>query len=93
MTLLRDKLPPGEVPDPGGPQDEWGVTGQQPSHQTGQAAKAALMESTEGCLSKSIEAVVCNGNDIVGNLLKYVCFSPYIMHDFDPLCLFSLCPA
>lgn len=66
MTVLRDGLPPREVKAPGGPRDERDVTGQQLSNQEGQTAKAGLIESQEGCLSKSIEAVVCNGNDMVG---------------------------
>ncbi|CAG09417.1 unnamed protein product [Tetraodon nigroviridis] len=66
MTVLRDRLPPREVPDPDGPRDEWGSTGQQPSNQ---AAKAALTESTEGCLSKSIDVVVCNGIDTIPRII------------------------
>lgn len=91
MTVLRDRLPPQKVPDPDGPPDEWGETGQQPSHQAGQEAKAASMESTRGCLSKTTEAVFCNGNDIVGGLVEYERFSPYIMHNFYPLCFLPLC--
>lgn len=70
MTVLRDRLPPREVNLSGGPRDELDATGQQPSNPEGQTAKAALMEGREGCLSKSIEAVVCNGNDIVSDFLK-----------------------
>lgn len=87
LTVLRDRLAPPEVPDPDGAQDERGVTGQQSFKQTGQVAKAASMGRTEGCLSKSIEALVCNGNDTVGNLLKYDRFSQYSMHDFYTLFL------
>lgn len=70
MIVLRDRLPPPEVDFSGGPRDEWDATGQQPSNPEGQTAKAALMESRERCLSKSIEAVVCNGNDVVRGFLK-----------------------
>lgn len=88
MTVLRDRLSPREVPDSDEPRDEWGSTGQQPANQS---AKAALMESKEGCLSKSIEAVVCNGNDTVGNLLKCDHFSAYFMLDFYRMCFFTSC--
>lgn len=70
MTVLRDRLPPREANLSGGPRDERHATGQQPSNPEGQTAKAALMESGADCLSKSIEAVVCNGNDFVGVFLK-----------------------
>uniref|UniRef100_H3DGM1 PDZ domain-containing protein n=1 Tax=Tetraodon nigroviridis TaxID=99883 RepID=H3DGM1_TETNG len=80
MTVLRDRLPPREVPDPDGPRDEWGSTGQQPSNQ---AAKAALTESTEGCLSKSIDVVVCNGIDTVSHLLENDNLSPSFTLDFS----------
>ncbi|XP_029691509.1 leucine-rich repeat-containing protein 1 [Takifugu rubripes] len=66
MTVLRDRLPPREVNLSVGPWDERDATGQQPSNPEGQTAKAALMEGREGCLSESIEAVVCNGNDVPG---------------------------
>lgn len=67
MTVLRDGLPPGEAPDPGGPREEQDAgTGQQPSNQEGQTAKPPSAESVEGSLSKRIEAVVCNGSDTVG---------------------------
>lgn len=59
LTVLRDRLAPPEVPDPDGAQDEQGATGQ--------TARAAPVGRTEGCLSKSIEALVCNGSDTVGN--------------------------
>lgn len=70
MTVLRDRLPPREVNFSGGPWDERDATGQQLSNPEGQTAKAALMEGREGGSSKSIEAVVCNGNDVVSGFLK-----------------------
>lgn len=65
MTVLRDRLPPREVNFSGGPREERDTTGQQLSNPEGQMA---LMGSREGCLSKSSEAVVCNGNDVSGVL-------------------------
>lgn len=88
MTVLRDGLPPREVKVPGGPRDEGNVTGQQLSNQEGQTAKAGLIESQEGCLSKSIEAVVCNGNDIVGFFAE----TTVLVFRYGSRTLFTLCP-
>lgn len=91
MTVLRDRLPPPEVKVPGGPRDERDVTGQQLSNQEGQAAKAGLIESKEGCLSKSIEAIVCNGNDIVGYFFAettVLFFSLWVTYTFHTLSRF-----
>ncbi|XP_075933429.1 uncharacterized protein LOC142933183 [Anarhichas minor] len=66
MKVLREKLLPREVCDPDEPQDPREVTQRQPCRQDGggQRDTQPKMESTEDCLSKEIEAVVCNGNGI-----------------------------
>ncbi|XP_068573842.1 protein scribble homolog [Cebidichthys violaceus] len=66
MKVLREKLLPREVCVPDEPQDPREATGRQPCSQDGggQRDKQPKMESTEDCLSKKIEAVVCNGNGI-----------------------------
>lgn len=53
MTVLRDR-----TSDPGGPQDQWDVAGRQLCRPT--------VESPEERPSRKIEAVVCNGNGVVG---------------------------
>lgn len=72
MKVLRDRLLHQEVCDLDKPQDAQVVKGRQLCSQDGggQRSKQSKMESTEDCLSKKIEAVVCNGNGIVGGLLK-----------------------
>lgn len=72
MKVLRERPLPREVCDPDGPQDPRDVSGLQPCSQDGggQRSKQPKTESVEDCLSKKIEAVVCNGNGIVGSLLK-----------------------
>lgn len=66
MKVLRERLLPREVCDLGEPQDPPDVTGRQLCGQDAgvQTGKQLLMESTEDCLAKKIEAVVCNGNGI-----------------------------
>ncbi|XP_067466031.1 protein scribble homolog [Thunnus thynnus] len=66
MKVLRDRLLPREVSVPNEPQDPSDVTSRQPCSQDGggQRSKQLKTESTEDCLSKKIEAVVCNGNGI-----------------------------
>lgn len=66
MTVLRDRLPSCEVSGIGGPQDD--MTGRQVFSQDGEGQGAK--QTTEACLSKTIEAVVCNGNGTVGGFLK-----------------------
>ncbi|XP_022617974.1 protein scribble homolog [Seriola dumerili] len=61
MKVLRERLLPREVCDlrePQDPQDPQDVTGLQ------LCSKQPKTESAEDCLSKKIEAVVCNGNSI-----------------------------
>lgn len=53
MTVLRDR-----TSDPGGPQDQRDVVGRQLCRPT--------VESLEERPSRKIEAVVCNGNGVVG---------------------------
>uniref|UniRef100_A0A4W6DZQ6 Leucine rich repeat containing 1 n=1 Tax=Lates calcarifer TaxID=8187 RepID=A0A4W6DZQ6_LATCA len=66
MKVLRDRLLHQEVCDLDKPQDAQVVKGRQLCSQDGggQRSKQSKMESTEDCLSKKIEAVVCNGNGI-----------------------------
>ncbi|XP_037638806.1 protein scribble homolog [Sebastes umbrosus] len=66
MKVLRERPLPREVCDPDGPQDPRDVSGLQPCSQDGggQRSKQPKTESVEDCLSKKIEAVVCNGNGI-----------------------------
>nr|XP_046257841.1 discs large homolog 1-like protein [Scatophagus argus] len=66
MKVLRERLLPQEVCDLNEPQDPQDVTGRQLYSQDseGQRGKQPVMESTEDCLSKKIEVVVCNGNSI-----------------------------
>lgn len=71
VKVLREGLP-GEarVPDDKSPKDT--TSGQQCSHDGGEQrqSKEQRMESSADCLSKNIEAFVCNGDGIVGGLLK-----------------------
>lgn len=70
MKVLRER--PRELCDLGESQDPQDVMGRQLCSQngTGQRDKQPEMESADDCLSKKIEALVCNGNGIVGSLLK-----------------------
>ena len=71
MKVLRERLIPREMCDPDEPLDPRDVTGRQPPcGQNGGGQRGKQMENVEDCLSKKIEAVVCNGNGIVGDLLK-----------------------
>lgn len=72
MKVLRERLLPREVRDPEGPQDPPEVTGRQLCGLDGggQRVKQPKTESAEDGLTTKIEAVVCNGNGIVGGLLK-----------------------
>lgn len=72
MKVLREKLQPREVRDPDEPQDPQDVTGRQLASKDGggQRGKQPAMESTEECLSKKTGSIICNGNGIVGSLLK-----------------------
>ncbi|XP_049927786.1 inaD-like protein [Epinephelus moara] len=67
MKVLRERLlPRGQACDPEDPQDPQNMTGRQLCSQDGggQRGKQPKMESVEDCLSKKIEAVVCNGNGV-----------------------------
>lgn len=72
MKVLRERLLPREVCDPGEPQDPPDVPGRQLCSLDGggQRGKQPKTESAEDCLTKKIEAAVCNGNGIVGGSLK-----------------------
>lgn len=72
MTVLRDRQLPREVSDLGGLQDQQDGAGRQlcSPNGEGQSSKQPMMESSEDCFPKKIEAVVCNGNGIVGGLRK-----------------------
>ncbi|TMS04616.1 Leucine-rich repeat-containing protein 1 [Larimichthys crocea] len=61
MKVLRERLLHPEVCDLEEPQYSQDVTGRQQRSQDG---GGQIMESAEDCLSKKIEAVVCNGNGI-----------------------------
>ncbi|XP_051273335.1 protein scribble homolog [Dicentrarchus labrax] len=66
MKVLRERLLPREVCDLNAAQAPQDVTGRQLCSQDGgvQRSKQPMIESAEDCLSKKIEAVVCNGNGI-----------------------------
>ncbi|XP_070834270.1 protein scribble homolog [Chaetodon trifascialis] len=66
MKVLRERLLPREVCDLDQSQNSPDVTGRQLCSQDGggQRGKQPTEESTEGCLSKKFEAVICNGNGI-----------------------------
>ncbi|XP_035519744.1 protein scribble homolog [Morone saxatilis] len=66
MKVLRERLLPQEVCDMNTPQAPQDVTGRQLCSQDGgvQRSKQPMIETAEDCLSKKIEAVVCNGNGI-----------------------------
>ncbi|KAI4812579.1 hypothetical protein KUCAC02_023954 [Chaenocephalus aceratus] len=66
MKVLRERLLPRELCDPGEHKDLWDVTSRQPGSQEGgsQRGKQPKMENTDFCLSKKIEKSVCNGNSI-----------------------------
>ncbi|GAA6213874.1 leucine-rich repeat-containing protein 1 isoform X1 [Lates japonicus] len=67
MKVLRDRLLHQDVCDLDEPQDPQVVMGRQLCSQDGggqRRSKQSKMESAEDCLSKKIEAVVCNGNGI-----------------------------
>ncbi|XP_069395213.1 protein scribble homolog [Paralichthys olivaceus] len=66
MKVLRERPPPRGVRDLDEPQDPQDVTGRQLCSQDGWRSKQPKMKSK--CLSKKIEAVVCNGNGIVSDL-------------------------
>lgn len=70
MKVLRERLLLREVGEL--LQDPQSATGRQLCSQEGGGprSKQAQMESAENCLSKRIEAVVCNGNGIVSGLLQ-----------------------
>lgn len=72
MKVLRERLLSREVCGPEEPQDPPDVTSRQLCSLDGggQRGKQPKTESAEDCLTKKIEAVVCNGNGIVGDLLK-----------------------
>ena len=70
MKVLRERVLPREVCDLEGSQGPEDVTGRQLCCQDGGDQRGKQMESTEDCLSSRIEAVVCNGNGIVGGLLQ-----------------------
>lgn len=72
MKVLRERLLPCEVCDLDEPQDPLDVMGPQLCSRdgVGHRGKQAKMETAENCLSKKTETVVCNGNGIVGGLLK-----------------------
>lgn len=72
MKVLRERLLPREVRDLDVSQDPRDATGRKLCSQHGAGrSKQLQMESSEDCVSKKIEAVVCNGNGIVGGLLIY----------------------
>ncbi|XP_063730496.1 protein scribble homolog [Eleginops maclovinus] len=66
MKVLRERLLPRELCDPGEHKDLWDVTRRQPCSQEGgsQRGKQPNMENTDFCFSKKIEKSVCNGNGI-----------------------------
>ncbi|KAM4592214.1 uncharacterized protein PAE49_021692 [Odontesthes bonariensis] len=70
MKVLREKLLPRQGWDPDVRQDPPDLTGQQHRrHESGGLrSKQFQLDSTVHCLSKKIEAVVCNGNGIVSDL-------------------------
>lgn len=72
MKVLRERLLPREVCDPDRSQDPADVTGRQLCSQDGggQRGKRPAAESAEDRSSRKTEAVVCNGNGIVGVALK-----------------------
>lgn len=84
MKVLRERLLPREVSVLDDPQDPPDVMSRQLCSQDGggQRSKQPKTESTEDCLSKKIEAVVCNGNGIVGGLLKSLQKQSTILNQF-----------
>ncbi|XP_030604500.1 uncharacterized protein LOC115793592 [Archocentrus centrarchus] len=65
MKVLRERLLPREVRDLDVSQDPRDATGRKLCSQHGEGrSKQLQMESAEDCVSKKIEAVVCNGNGI-----------------------------
>ncbi|XP_070772624.1 protein scribble homolog [Enoplosus armatus] len=66
MKVLRERLLPPEVCDPDEPQGPQDVTRRQLCSQDagGLRHKQQKVESAEDCLSKKIEALVCNGNGL-----------------------------
>lgn len=70
MRVLRERLLPRVVCD--GPRDPPDVTDPPLCSQDGLShrGKQPKMESAEDCLSNKTETVVCNGNGVVGGLLK-----------------------
>lgn len=87
MKVLRERLLHPEVCDLEEPQYSQDVTGRQQRSQDG---GGQIMESAEDCLSKKIEAVVCNGNGIVGGVLKSQHKQNYFLNDSHQsvFCLF-----
>lgn len=67
MTVLRDRLTPRETSDPVVPRDQQDVTRRQLCSWGG---KQPTADGAEDLLSKKIEAVICNGNGIVGGSYK-----------------------
>lgn len=67
MTVLRDRPTPRETSEPGLPQDQQDVTGRQLRSRGG---KQPTADGAGDLLSKKIEAVICNGNGIVGGSYK-----------------------
>ncbi|XP_060942751.1 uncharacterized protein LOC133020272 [Limanda limanda] len=66
MKVLRERPPPRGVRDPDEPPEPQDVTGRQLCSQEagGLRSKQRKMRSADECLSKKIEAAVCNGNGI-----------------------------
>lgn len=73
MKVLRERLLPRVVHDLDVSQDPRDVAGWQLCSQHGGGrTKQLKLQSAEDCVSKKIEAVVCNGNSIVGGLQIYI---------------------
>lgn len=89
MKVLRERLLPRVVRDLDVSQDPRDAAGRQLCSQHGGGrSKQLKLESAEDCVSKKIEAVVCNGNGIVGGLLIY--YIAHKTHFLNPSC-FSTC--
>lgn len=73
MKVLRERLLPRVVRDLDVSQDPRDVAGRQLCSQHGGGwSKQLKLQSAEDCVSKKTEAVVCNGNGIVGGLQIYI---------------------
>ena len=67
MKVLRERLLPREVCDVKVSRNPPDLTGHRLDSR-GLRSKQPQLETAEDCLSKKIEVVVCNGNDIVSDL-------------------------